>query len=253
MPSLRIALGQINAIVGDLTGNVRKMSAFAREAGAQGARLIVFPELALAGYPPEDLLFKPSFVQANAKALRRLAQDSRGIALVAGFVDADPKGNLFNAAAFCRNGAVETIYRKMMLPNYGVFDEKRYFLPGRQTRMIRLNGMRLALTICEDIWQDEGPLTRYAELAPDVILNLSASPYHAGKLSVRERMLFKRARQVGAAMVYVNLVGGQDELVFDGASMVVDEQGKIRARGRQFDEQLLVVDMPVPRGARGRR
>jgi len=245
---MRIALGQINVAVGDFAGNVRRIAGAVAQARTARARVVAFPELAIPGYPPEDLLFKPSFVQANLRALRDVAGLARGIDLIVGFVDRGPDGRIFNAAAVAVKGAVAARYHKMMLPNYGVFDEPRYFAAGTQPLVTTLAGARVGLSICEDIWCDEGPLRRQVEAGAELLVNLSASPYHAGKLRLRERLLARRAREARRPVLYVNLVGGQDELVFDGASLAVDPAGVVRDRGAQFREALMTVDVPVGRG-----
>ena len=241
---MRIALSQLNCVVGDIDGNVRRMASAVAAARAVGAQLVAFPELAITGYPPEDLLFKPSFIQANLRALKQVAGLARGLAIAVGFVDRDGQGRLFNAAAVAVHGKIAVRYHKMMLPNYGVFDEQRYFTPGRDPVVATVAGVRVGVSICEDIWQEAGPLRAQVRQGAQVLLNLSASPYHAGKLAVRERLLAHRAREHRRPILYVNLVGGQDELVFDGASLAVDARGRLRGRAPQFQESLMVVDVP---------
>ena len=237
----------MNATVGGLDENRRKIEHFIARAKKEGADLVLFPELAVTGYPPEDLLFKPSFVADGLKVLRRLARASRGITAVVGFVDRDRSGLLYNAAVVLSRGRPESVYRKMFLPNYGVFDEKRYFTPGCVPGLLQRGPVRFGLSICEDLWVEEGPGRQEAALGARVLLNLSASPYHAGKRQLREQVLARRARQCGCWIAYVNLVGGQDELVFDGGSVLVSPSGEVVFRAPQFQEGLFWVDLPEPR------
>jgi len=240
---LRLALGQLNATVGDLEGNAAKIVAMAQCAREQGAALIVFPELALCGYPPEDLLLKPSFLAAARRALDELAAEIDGIAAVVGLPEhAD---DVYNAAAVVAEGRVVGTYRKMFLPNYGVFDEQRYFQIGEQPAILELNGAPIGVTVCEDVWEPGPPTTSEALAGAQVIVNLSASPYHAGKPLEREHMLAQRARDSLVAVAFCNLVGGQDELVFDGMSAVIDERGAVLARAAQFDEELLLCTIDL--------
>ena len=242
MPSLRIALAQLNLTVGDIAGNRRLIEQAIRRAQAWLAELVVVPELALTGYPPEDLLLKPQFVQANRTALESLVGSSRGIVAVVGYVDRDREGRLYNAAALLADGRHVATYHKQCLPNYGVFDEKRYFTPGTQPLVLTLGGIRIGLTICEDLWE-ERPAQVLSRAGCQLLVNLSASPYHAGKLKTREQLFGQRARSNGLAIAYCNLVGGQDELVFDGGSLVLDVHGRELIRGRQFREDVLLVDL----------
>jgi NAD+ synthase (glutamine-hydrolysing) len=240
---LRLALGQLNATVGDLDGNARKIGDMAARAREQGATLVVFPELALSGYPPEDLLLKPGFLEAARSRLEELAAATEGIVGVVGYPErAD---DVYNAAAVLADGRVVATYRKMFLPNYGVFDEHRYFQIGQKPALLELNGAELGLTICEDVWEPGPPATTEALAGAQLIVNLSASPYHAGKPGERERMLAQRARDSIVAVAFCNLVGGQDELVFDGMSAVIDERGEVLARAAQFDEELLVCTVDL--------
>ncbi len=244
MPRLRIAACQINTVVGDLDGNVERVLKALEEAESAGADLAVFPELAVTGYPPEDLLLKPGFVADNAVALEKLASRTGRCAVVVGFVDA--RRDLYNAAAVCGFGSVQGVYRKRLLPNYSVFDEQRYFAAGTdEPQLFLVGGVRVGVSICEDVWAPTGPLTEQAAGGAELVVNLSASPYYAGRLAERERMLATRAADASCALVYVNLVGGQDELVFDGASLVVDATGKVVARAPQFVEQTMVFDLEV--------
>jgi NAD+ synthase (glutamine-hydrolysing) len=244
MRQLRLALAQINVTVGNLDANVAKILDNLDAAKAQGADMVVFPELAIPGYPPEDLLLKPSFVEANLEALQRIAQATDGIVAVVGF--ADRQDDIHNAAAVCCEGRVAGIYRKQYLPNYGVFDENRYFQAGAEVPVFHWGEITFGVNICEDIWYPGGPTRAQAFLggAP-LIVNISASPYHAGKGVHRERMLATRAADNIAIVAFCNLIGGQDELVFDGQSLVFDVQGNLLARGRAFEEDLVVVDLDL--------
>ena len=238
---LRIALAQINSTVGDIAGNAAKIGDSIDRAREAGAQLAVLPELALTGYPPEDLLLKTSFIAAARAALEELASQTTGIAAVVGFPErAD---DLYNAAGLLSGGEVVAVYRKMRLPNYGVFDEQRYFGAGEQPAIFELNGTKIGITICEDIWESGPPASEEALAGARVIVNLSASPYHAGKGLERERMIAERARHNRATFVFCNLVGGQDELVFDGHSVVVDPNGEVLARGAQFREALVTCSI----------
>jgi NAD+ synthase (glutamine-hydrolysing) len=243
MRRLRVGLGQINSTVGDFEGNVRKILDGIARARAAGCRLVAFPELAIPGYPPEDLLFKPAFIEANLRALDTVAAASRGLTVVVGFVD---KGDdIFNAAAILHDGARAGVYHKRYLPNYGVFDENRYFQAGTETPIFTADGATFAVNICEDIWYPAGPSTAQALAGAELVVTINGSPYHAGKGHFRERMVATRAADDAVAMAFVNLVGGQDELVFDGGSFVVDERGELLARAPQFEEAVLVADVDL--------
>ncbi len=244
---MRLALEQINTTVGDLEGNAAKVAEACRRAVARGADLVVFPEMTLTGYPPEDLLFKEHFIRDNVLVLRRLASEIRAPVAVVGFVDRDRKGRLHNAAALLSEGRVRGVYRKHHLPNYGVFDEKRYFSAGESFLMMRLGPWAAALTICEDVWRKEGPFQEAVRRGAHLLVNLSASPYDCGKAPRREALLRRRARQGRCWIAYANLVGGQDELVFDGGSLVVDPAGRVIASGRRFVEDEVICDIPLPR------
>jgi NAD+ synthase (glutamine-hydrolysing) len=233
---LRVALAQINPTVGDIPGNARKIAEHTRAAREEGAALVVFPELSLTGYPPEDLLLKTSFLNRAATALDELAAQTRGIVALVGFPESAE--DVYNAAAVLADGEVAAIYRKMYLPNYGVFDEQRYFQSGAEAGIFELNGIPMGLTICEDIWEPGPPAMTAALAGAQVIVNLSASPYRTGYGHGRERMLVQRAVDNLATVVFVNTVGGQDELVFDGHSLVVDQDGRVLARCPQFEESL---------------
>ncbi len=252
MSSLRIALAQLNVTVGDLDRNRLLLEEAIRRAAAWRADLVITPELAVCGYPPEDLLLKPQFVEANLRVVERLRSATRGgLTALVGFVDRDRRGRLFNAAAVLSNGRHAATYRKQCLPNYGVFDEQRYFTAGTQSMMMELGGWRVGVTICEDLW-DGAPCRRLAAAGAQVLANLSASPYHVGKLIERERVFARRAREHRMAIAYCNLVGGQDELIFDGASLMLDLRGRRLAQGAQFQEDLVVVDLLPEQAGRGR-
>jgi NAD+ synthase (glutamine-hydrolysing) len=238
----RIALGQLNLTVGDLAGNVARMGEATAKATEGGADLICFPELAVTGYPPEDLVLRPEFVSDNLEALQELARKTATrCSVVTGFIDRSDTGELFNAAAYLHRGAVEAIYHKVNLPNFGVFDERRYFVPGDDGVSVDVDGMAMGLSVCEDAWRDGLPFTRYAGLP--LIVNINGSPYHRGKTSEREDVLAERVRRSGSWIVYVNSVGGQDELVFDGGSLVMAPDGTVAQRATLFEEDLLIVNI----------
>jgi NAD+ synthase (glutamine-hydrolysing) len=247
---LRIALAQLNAVVGDLEGNRARILELAKEARSRGADLVVFPELATTGYPPEDLLLRPAFVRSAHESVQQIASATDGLVALVGtpWFDRD----LANACAVCAGGSVRAVYRKHFLPNYGVFDEHRYFAEGRTLVVLRLGDASLGLTICEDIWQPGPPATDLALAGAQLIVNLSASPFHVGKAEEREEMLVTRARDTSSYLAFCNLVGGQDELVFDGHSAVLDPDGEVIARAPGFEEHLLVVDLD-PADVIGRR
>ena len=248
---MRIALGQLNVTVGDLAGNLDAMSEWATEASGQGADLVCFPELAITGYPPEDLVFRRGFVDDNLEAVEELARRTADrCAVLVGFVDRTDRG-LHNAAALVRNGTVEARYHKHKLPNYGVFDEQRYIVRGEEGCLLRLAGSDLGISICEDAWKPGPPFDGYAGRV-QVIPNINASPYHRGKSHERLEICSARARETGAWIVYVNLVGGQDELVFDGGSIVVSPDGELAWHAAMFEEDMLVVDIPETTGDEGK-
>jgi NAD+ synthase (glutamine-hydrolysing) len=268
MRTFRIAMVQMNPTVGDLDGNVRRITTWLREAKKARADLVAFPELAITGYPPEDLLLKPRFIADNWRGLQEVVRHCRGLAAVVGYVSQsdgiDPKParssvvpagahELYNAAAVIADQKLITTYCKWYLPNYGVFDESRYFHPGRRLPLIRLRGTVVGVNICEDIWLPEGPTGFQAAAGAEVIVNLNASPFHLGKSRVREQMLATRARENGVVLTYTNAVGGQDELVFDGNSVILDHQGEVIARGKAFEEDLIVADLNMEAVARARR
>jgi NAD+ synthase (glutamine-hydrolysing) len=241
---LRVALAQINVTVGDLEGNKQKILTAMQQASQTGAHIVCLPELALAGYPPEDLLLKPGFVDANLRALQELIEASRafpGLTSVIGFIDRDH--DIYNAAAIVHEGKLYGTYHKHYLPNYGVFDENRYFQAGRKAPLFLINGVHVGVNICEDVWYPTGPMTMQAQAGAEVIININGSPYYAGKELFRQQMLATRAADNGVIVVYLNMVGGQDELVFDGGSMVFDEQGALIARASEFAEDMLIVDL----------
>jgi NAD+ synthase (glutamine-hydrolysing) len=240
---VRIALGQVNTTVGDLDGNIGKLAAWAREAAGHGADLVCFPELAVTGYPPEDLVLRRAFVDDNLRALEELARRTAGgCAVLVGFVDRSARG-LHNAAGFLREGRVEARYHKHKLPNYGVFDEQRYFAPGEAGCTVRLADSSLGISVCEDAWKPGPPFDEYAGRV-QAIPNINGSPYHRRKTHERLEVCAARARETGAWIVYVNCVGGQDELVFDGGSMVVSPTGELAWHAAAFDEDMLVIDLP---------
>ena len=262
---IRVGLAQLNPVVGDLEGNRDAIWSAYERASAAGCDLVVFGELSITGYPPEDLVLKPGFVRDNRRTLDDLAARTGRCAAVIGFVDGDIDTNgsneslpqhhgsrpvLHNAAAVCADGAIHGIYRKRLLPNYDVFDEERTFEPGQGDHVLYdIAGVRVGLSICEDIWYPDGPVARLAQGGALINVNINGSPYHRGKVREREEMLITRARQTSCPIVYANQVGGQDELVFDGASVVVDAQGMVIARLAQFAEGLEVVDVVVERSS----
>jgi len=241
---IRIALGQLNFTVGDIDGNAARSIDAIHESTARGAQVVVLPELALTGYPPEDLVLKSGFVAANRRSLESVASHTGDVLAVLGFVDSDGE-HLYNAAAICQSGRIAAVYRKHLLPNYGVFDERRYFEPGERHTLIDTGGAVLGVCVCEDIWSPVGPAIAQGDAGAQIVLNINASPFHKGKLDERATMLGQRARRSGASIVYVNSVGGQDELVFDGGSLVMDPQGNLVARAPQFEERLEIVDVPL--------
>ncbi len=238
---IRLGVAQMNTTVGDIEGNVSRVCAVLERARAMDVELVAFPELATTGYPPEDLLLKPDFVRTNLEALERVTACTAGLSAIVGFVDADD--HLYNAAALLVDRKRVGTYRKQRLPNYGVFDEKRYFHPGDACPVFMLNGAPVGITICEDIWFPGGSPQAVTRAGAVLLVNINASPYHAGKWREREQMLRTRAQDYGAVVAYVNLVGGQDELVFDGTSVVLDHTGAVLARGAQFEEELIVCDI----------
>ncbi len=255
---MRIGLAQLNPTVGDLAGNRRKILDAYRTLVAQGAELVVFPELIVCGYPPRDLLFKRRFVPDNEESLTEIAAAIGEVPAIVGFVETNPAPTgrrFFNAAAFCQNGEIQVIGRKCLLPTYDVFDEDRYFEAANEPRIVTFNGKRIGLTICEDLWKNPkidtarlyeiNPIARLAAERVDLVVNLSASPWYAGKSAVRDQLVTDTAKQLRCPLVYVNAIGGNDELVFDGRSLVASATGEITARLAAFTEDLRLVDVPL--------
>ena len=249
MKKIRISLAQINPTLGDLSGNVKKIISYIRRAKTKKADIIAFPELAVSGYPPEDLLLKQQFVNDNIEALQKIKSASKGITVIAGFVDRND--GIYNAAAIISGSRVLDIYHKKILPNYGVFDEYRYFRAGTRYPVYNLGGLRFGVNICEDIWHENGPSKVQALSGAEIIININASPYYMGKGTFRENLISSRAEECGASIIYVNMVGGQDELVFDGGSFIVNEKGELLAKGTHFSEELITADIEI-RGARNK-
>src|ERR1051326_648098 len=247
---MRLAFAQTNSVVGALDGNRDLILSRLEEARGQGAELVLFPELAVTGYPPEDLLLRPGFVRAAAQTLGEIATQARDVVALVGFPSF--QGDLYNACAVCNGGELKAIYRKRFLPNYGVFDEDRYFAPGRDLVLLELGECLVGVTICEDMWQPGPPATDLALAGAQLLVNTSASPFHVGKEREREEMFQRRARDTASYVAFVNAVGGQDELIFDGHSCVLDDEGEVLARAPGFEEALLVVDVD-PQAVIGRR
>ncbi|HWP32538.1 MAG TPA: nitrilase-related carbon-nitrogen hydrolase, partial [Solirubrobacterales bacterium] len=247
---MRIALAQINPTVGDIDGNSAKVAEWIDRARGAGAELAVFPELCIPGYPAEDLYLKRHFVEANRRAVEELAQGVEGMVALVGFAEPVAGGgdhrHAHNSLAVLGAGALRAVYRKNRLPNYAVFDEQRYFVPGREPQAIDVGSHRVGLTICEDVWTPGPPASSEVEAGADLIANPSGSPYHRGKGRERKAMLAERAGAYGVHFAFCNLVGGQDELVFDGHSFVVDPDGEVIARAAQFEEELLLCEVPSP-------
>ncbi|MHB8612780.1 MAG: NAD+ synthase [Candidatus Dormibacteraceae bacterium] len=248
--SLRLALAQVNPIVGDLEGNALLVIDWIGRAREQGADVVCFPELVLTGYPPEDLVLKRSFVRDNLKQLDVVTRASKGITAVVGFVDDD--GATFNAAAVMHDGELKAVYHKVFLPNYGVFDEQRYFEPGHRCPILELDGVRIGVSICEDCWYPSGPMAWEAHHGAELLININGSPYHAGKRTEREAMVSARAATYGTHIAYVNMIGGQDELVFDGNSVVFGPHGEVLAHAQSFVDELLVCDVDIEAARRVR-
>ena len=255
--TFRLALAQINPTVGDIPGNTSKILDYLERAREAGADLVAFPELATTGYPPEDLLFKKSFLIDNVAAMAKVAAASRGIAVVLGYVNivslerpSEEVGpQVTNAAALCYGGKLVDTYHKIFLPNYGVFDEQRYFQKGSECPVYRIGGVGVGVNICEDIWYPVGPTTVQCQAGAELIVNINASPFHAGKRAFRENMIAQRALENGLTVAYVNTVGGQDELVFDGSSIICNTTGGLVARSPAFQEWLLITDLEFPDAA----
>ncbi|TNF53612.1 NAD+ synthase [bacterium] len=243
MKKIRIALAQINPVVGDLSGNTKKIIQYIKKAREMVSDIVAFPELAITGYPPEDLLLKPHFIKDNINALEKIKSASRNITVIVGFVDSN--NALYNAAAVISNNKLVDIYHKKELPNYGVFDEFRYFKPGRRYPVYHIGATTLGINICEDIWEDRGPTRVQALSGAEIIININASPFHVGKASFREGLVIKHALESGVTIAHINMVGGQDELVFDGGSFAVDGEGRILVKGRRFKEELIPLDIAI--------
>lgn len=243
MSILRVGICQINAIVGDIEGNYKKILDFSTKARDLGCHIAVFPELALCGYPPEDLVFKKSFLKQNEEYIKKLSKEIRDIVIVTGFVHRED--DIFNAAAIIYDGEIKGIYNKIFLPNYGVFDEERYFTKGKNPLIFRTKEFSFGVSICEDIWYPEGPAFTLALAGAEVIININASPYHIRKWQEREKMLSIRAKDYITSIIYSNLVGGQDEVVFDGHSLVLNQDGETIGRGKSFEEDLLITDINI--------
>lgn len=250
MRFLRIAMAQINTTVGDLDGNLKKMDMALEKAQAMKVDILLFPELTLTGYPPEDLLLKPEFIQDNLEALERFARKVTGLVCVVGYVDR--KDDIYDAAAVIYQKKVRGVYHKMYLPNYGVFDENRYFCAGQEPLLFQWGDVRFGVNVCEDIWYSEGPASIQSHYGADLLLNLSSSPYQRGKSSVREQMIRTRARDHGVFIAYCNQVGGQDELIFDGCSLMVGPSGSLIGCGKAFTEDFIVGDIDLDEVARVR-
>ena len=238
---IRIALAQINSTVGDLSGNTAKICSYIDKAKDLDVDLIAFPELAITGYPPEDLVFRNQFVQENMKCSSEVSYNTQGITAIFGFVELDSK--LYNSAAVASEGKLRGTHKKIFLPNYGVFDEERYFESGNTCPVFTINGTKVGVNVCEDIWYPLGPTSVQRAAGAELIININGSPFHAGKRQDRESMLSERASDHGLFIAYVNQVGGQDELVFDGSSVVIDPEGKIISRGEPFEEDLVICDI----------
>jgi NAD+ synthase (glutamine-hydrolysing) len=250
MCTLRVGLAQINTTVGDLAGNVAKVLLYVERARDLGVDVVSFPELAVTGYPPEDLLLRPSFVRDNLEAVEAVVRGCGGITAVVGFVDLPagrqaPDGGIYNSAAVVHDGRLADVYHKQRLPNYGVFDEVRYFRPGRGCPVYTVAGVGVGVNVCEDIWYPGEPTRTQALGGAQAIVNINGSPYHAGKRGLRQQMLAKRAGDYGVFVCYTNQVGGQDELVFDGGSMVLGPEGELLAQAAMFEEELLVCDLDL--------
>jgi NAD+ synthase (glutamine-hydrolysing) len=244
MRTLRIGLCQINTTVGDIEGNTKKILDYIAKGKKMGADLLAFPEMAVTGYPPEDLLLMPKFIEANLKAVKRIAKATSSITAIVGFVSKD--GDIFNSAGLFHNGKIIDAYSKIYLPNYGVFDEDRYFQAGKENFIFTLKSTPIGLSICEDLWYPGDPIRTQALYGgAELIVNISSSPYHTGKSTFREKMITTRASDNLAIVAYCNLVGGQDELVFDGGSMIFDQNGDLIVRGKQFEEDLILADLDM--------
>ena len=243
MPSIRISIAQINTTVGDLEANQSKIISYIEKARQDRSDVIVFPELTVTGYPPEDLLHKPYFVDQNMTSAQKVAEATQDICAVYGFVES--QNGLYNSAAIAHNGKLISTYQKQLLPNYGVFDEKRYFTHGENAKIYRLSGVNIGINICEDVWSHSGPIKEQSDSGAELILNINASPYHVNKQFERTAMLSRRAKDNNVHIVYVNMIGGQDELVFDGGSVVLDPEGATLHGGHLFMEMLETYDLDI--------
>ena len=243
MNNFRISLAQINTTVGDLDLNTEKIISNIELAKSQDSDLVIFPELSITGYPPEDLLLKPQFIQDNIIQLEKIIPVTEKISAIIGFVDA--KSDIFNSAALISNKKLEGVHHKVLLPNYGVFDELRYFKPGENPTIFNINGIFIGINICEDIWHNNGPFVKQREMGAQIIININASPFEIGKRKIRESMLIDRAQSNNLYIAYINLVGGQDELIFDGYSTVLNPKGDIIAQAKSFQEDLITIDLDI--------
>ncbi len=244
MATLRISLAQINTSVGDISGNVDKIVFYLQEARKLESDIVAFPELAITGYPPEDLLHRSQFLKSNIVAMQQIVKESKDIVVIFGFADSDGS-NLYNSAALAFNSKIIGVHRKHLLPNYGVFDEQRYFSSGNTCDVFKIDDTKIAINICEDIWSDNGPLNTQSNNGASLIININASPFHIDKRITREKTIINQAIKNNVQIAYVNQVGGQDELVFDGSSMIVDNNGKIKSRASQFSEDLITHDVNI--------
>ena len=245
MKIMRLALAQINSTVGDLKGNSKKTLDYIKKAEKLKADIVAFPELAVTGYPPEDLILKPQFISDNITEIKKICSRTTGITAIVGFIDRGKDTGIYNSAAVLSKGKIIDVYHKMQLPNYGVFDEFRYFRAGRRFPVYDLNNIRFGINICEDIWHRDGPARIQSVAGAELIININASPYEKGKTEIREKILRERSSENKVMIAYLNANGGQDELVFDGGSMVFDHEGQLIARGKQFEEDMLVIDLDI--------
>ena len=243
MNKFRIALAQINSVVGDLSGNSKKIVDYIDRAVDSDCDMVVFPELAITGYPPEDLIFRNSFVKENMEKMNDIVKSRSDIIIVVGFIDSNEK--IYNAVSISHGSEIVDVYHKIYLPNYGVFDEDRYFTPGSKISVINLNNLNFAVNICEDIWYEDGPAKIQKKSGADLIVNISASPFHYGKYMDRRNMLSQRAIENDAYVVFCNNVGGQDELIFDGGSSIISPNGSLISGAPQFEEALLISDLDI--------
>ncbi|MDX1765086.1 MAG: nitrilase-related carbon-nitrogen hydrolase, partial [bacterium] len=241
MRCLRVGMAQINTVVGDLAGNRKKIVSAIRAARRKGVQLLAFPELAVTGYPPKDLLLKASFIRKNRESIEKIVPESKGMCVVLGFVDLED--DLYNGAAILHDGRWIGTQHKVYLPNYDVFDENRYFQVGAESFLFKLDTVLFGVNICEDIWFPGGPTMHMGRSGAEVVVNISASPFHAGKASIRREMISTRAKDNATIVMFTNLVGGQDDLVFDGRSMIANPEGDVIARGNAFEEDLVVCDL----------